>query len=1466
MEKVNSRSHPSKPGESGRSTWFSWWKKTPVEPPEDEVKPCKVSPPSRRLKGTTGSPARAHSPSRVSKLREAWEKRTMGSEAADSRRSHSPGRWKDFSAHTPVFAKVYSPVPREGMQMERGRRTAGLTTVTDSQSNGHLPIAFSTIASAGSPGERHLLNATDITTPIESSKANHTPHAIGTSTPPGSPGESHEPGTVGITSVTSPPRQWHVVNAGSSTVFRSEWETLTPQPRSGRDVHAPGVESSSVNDFAPGRPCDASSTSGTRSPRESSWQCAGGGLLAPGEPAGSSASGPQGESCTTQDAGADVNDSQGDMGLTGAFGTSITESQRPNSPSAASSSDTDGSLPGLGGAAPTGSEVESGVPGTEGALETTAGTKNTSNAAGVAAHRAQGESSNPEPFAGVQLSPTASQAEFRGEGDREAQNSKGCAQEPNVSADQTSPSCEARSHGRPTGSPKEMAEEDPDLSVDMELLVDTLRSMETSDIRNPLKVFWPLRSSWHGKCATLPPIDEHQVTPKSLVSLPESLNELFCLTQQKHLEENGWKRENVSPSEGEEEMEEEEEIENPYFSKEEKPQVIEEPRKVYPWENVSADIEEKPLSLLGKLWQHPEEQQAKSSASRNQSLLLSTNIPKGTSLLTDFQQPQADPTEDRPYSRLGNSIIYRRYVSPVTSPLTALEKEREGRRSPTPIDLTLLNASGQCWTPPNGPQSKPCEHLTCEPSPAEGQEGRVVSPDDQKVPGTEKSTGQIPLLFGEAEQKTTPSLEHPAAEENAKSHVSKLNRRPGKIVLFSQPGFASQKREIWGDVADATAWQLSHTISVRVVRGGWLMYEKPRFHGLKCVLAEGDVEISNPWAAYRKGGEAPENMPFRIGSLKRAVKDYQIPEISLFSEENGEGTKVRFMDSSEDTRIHGEPLKASSIIVHSGLWLIYSKPFFDDDPFVLEPGGYPNLKAWGAKDTAVCSLHPIKLGCPAVEKPGEPKAVIYEMACFQGHSCEVTQDIYDLKTQANRQGPAMATVGSLRILGGCWIGYGKEGFRGHQYLLEEGEYPDWTQWGGYDDELGSLRLIRTDFSEPALVLFKATDFQDGPSVELSEALPDVELAGYGTTTQSIHVLSGVWVAYENTNFSGEQYILEKGVYRNCEDWGARDSRISSVQPVLQVGEHSLRFVSRIQLFSAPSYLGEHISFEDNQTSLPEAFTPQSCRVHGGSWILYGGRAFEGEQHVLLDGEYPTLSAMGCVSSTAIRSLKKVPIFFSEPSILLHGLERFEGKEIELSREVRSLQAEGFNNHVLSVRVKGGIWVLCEHSNFRGRQWLLERSAITNWLTYSGLQHIGSLYPIRQRRIYFRIENVELQLFLSVPDDVEDMKAGRVVVSDLADQSSSIWYYEEGLIKNQAAPTMSLQVIGLSGKGAKVVLWAENRVPRQTWRIDALGQIWSQMFEGMILDVKGGRAYDRDHAVLWDVAEERPTQIWDIQVL
>ncbi|MBZ3882063.1 Absent in melanoma 1-like protein [Sciurus carolinensis] len=908
--------------------------------------------------------------------------------------------------------------------------------------------------------------------------------------------------------------------------------------------------------------------------------------------------------------------------------------------------------------------------------------------------------------------------------------------------------------------PEPLREEDEvALAADLEIFLDTLRSMEPPEILRTHRLPRAPRSSYLAMYATLPAIEEDQPGPCVLGPSPQEVPPL--------------------------EEEEEEEPENPYLSDDEKLQRRQE--KVGP----------------SPSWDPPPARPTPASCSPLEMLKKHVTGAKSPHL-----QPGAEMlASNRPTSRLGGSLLFGSLV-PATKEAPALE--------PLGKKLSAL--------PPHG------------------------------APGLRKVPGQLPLLCSRRPPPEKPACaQPPEGWSPALKTQGKLNTRPGKVIVFSEPGCQGSRREVWEDAADASGWAAA---SIRVVRGCWVLYEQPEFQGRKLLLPEGDMELGVPGPAWSTQG---------IGSLRRAVCDYCIPEISLFSEEGLKGEQVKLTEALKDLQGLERPLQVASATVSAGLWLLYPKPFFEDTPYILEPGEYPTSEAWGTSDPSVGSLKPVRLGCPSVEKPGEPKAVVYEAPGFQGKSWEVSRDIYNLQQPEDSQSPHLASVGSLRILGGCWVGYEKEGFRGHQYLLEEGAYADWTHWGGFDEWLTSLRVIRTDFGDPAVVLFEAMDFE-GPGVEVSAALPDVELVRHGPRTQAIHVLSGVWVAYEQVGFSGEQYVLEKGVYRNCDDWGAGNSALASLQPVLQVGEHDLHFVSKIQLFSGPDFLGDHISFEDDQASLPASFQPQSCRVHGGSWILFDDKNFQGDQHILSEGEFPTLTAMGCLSSTVVGSLRKVPLHFAEPAIFLYGRECFEGKEIELDREVRSLQAEGFNNHVLSVRIEGGVWVLCEHSDFRGRQWLVSSCEITNWLTYSGTQRVGSLYPIKQRRAYFRLWNAALGGFLAVPDHVEDMKAGRVVVSEPRAGGSFVWYYEDGLLKNQVAPTMSLQVIGPPSLGSKVVLWAESRLPRQTWSINDLGHICSQMFEGRILDVKGGRGYDRDHVVLWELAKDRASQIWTVHVL
>lgn len=45
---------------------------------------------------------------------------------------------------------------------------------------------------------------------------------------------------------------------------------------------------------------------------------------------------------------------------------------------------------------------------------------------------------------------------------------------------------------------------------------------------------------------------------------------------------------------------------------------------------------------------------------------------------------------------------------------------------------------------------------------------------------------------------------------------------------------------------------------------------------------------------------------------------------------------------------------------------------------------------------------------------------------------------------------------------------------------------------------------------------------------------------------------GRWVGFEKPGFSGECYVLEKGLYADPDDWGALNFKMSSIQPVFYV--------------------------------------------------------------------------------------------------------------------------------------------------------------------------------------------------------------------------------------------------------------------------------------------------------------------------
>ncbi|KAM6086153.1 beta/gamma crystallin domain-containing protein 1 isoform 1-T1 [Theristicus caerulescens] len=696
---------------------------------------------------------------------------------------------------------------------------------------------------------------------------------------------------------------------------------------------------------------------------------------------------------------------------------------------------------------------------------------------------------------------------------------------------------------------------------------------------------------------------------------------------------------------------------------------------------------------------------------------------------------------------------------------------------------------------------------------------------------------------------------------------SKINPRPGKLVIYCESDYQKNGIEVFHDVLDCSSWVLSPTILVKVIRGCWILYEKPNFEGPSIPLEEGELELPDIWGAgtSEEQNECQSLKPAVIGSIRHVVKDYRVCRIDLYTEPEGLGIVTSFFDDTEETGVFGTTQKTCSIKVHWGMWLIYEEPGFQGVPLLLEPGEYPNLAFWEKNEAYIRSMRPLKMGGRKVEFSGEPKVIIYEKPFFEGRHVEIESEIFmlDDKESEEKTRLPLTSVGSMKVLGGIWVAYEKPGFEGHQYLLEEGAYRDWTDWGGYDEKLQSLRPIVGDFTSSHMIMYSEKDFgSKGSNINVLGIISNLKDTGYGLRTQSINVLSGVWVAYENPEFTGEQYILAKGLYPSVEAWGGKNCKISSVQPILMDIVGSEKSKVKVQLFSEPEFKGNCQIFEKN-TRCIDSFAVKSSKILDGSCIVYDQEEFSGNQYVLEEGIYPDLTAMGCSPQAVLKSLRIINIELSEPCIALFEKVGFQGKKIEFSTEILNLQFLGYSPRIASVQVLGGIWIIYEHSNYRGRQMLLSPNEIPDWYKVSGYCQIGSLRPLLQKRVYFRLRNKETGKFMSADGNLDNLNLLRIQVAEDTDSDDQIWVYQDGFIRCRLAEDCCLTIVGnLITPGSKLGLSFERNEDKQYWHISPDGRIYSKMKPKLVLDIKGGAQYDRDHVVVNTVNEEKLTQCWE----
>ncbi|XP_044140429.1 very large A-kinase anchor protein [Bufo gargarizans] len=686
------------------------------------------------------------------------------------------------------------------------------------------------------------------------------------------------------------------------------------------------------------------------------------------------------------------------------------------------------------------------------------------------------------------------------------------------------------------------------------------------------------------------------------------------------------------------------------------------------------------------------------------------------------------------------------------------------------------------------------------------------------------------------------------------SESLKFNPRPGKVIL-SDIVDQENKIELKADVLDATSWEYPNGVNIRVIRGCWILYEKPHFEGQAHVLEEGEAVLRHLWDQQRANAK-PDKIT--IGSVKRVVKDY-LPEVVISSLQDVSDSPIyiRAGVPSLENLVGNHP---RSLVVNSGVWLAYTEPQYNGTVTVLEEDSeLPQIQ-----DSGFRSIRPLKMGGLKVQLPSDPKIIIYEKPHFQGWWREITEHVCSIGTLTHDgENSSCQDIGSIQVLGGIWVGYENEKFKGQQYLLEEGDYEDWLAWGGYNNALQSIRYLQADFLESSVTLYE-TD-EDGKQINLfNQAVPDLEMAGYNTRTQCIHVTKGMWVAYQEKHFCGEQYVLEKGRYKSYMHWGGSNNTILSIRPILlePLGRNDVKHL--IKAYSGAEFQGESMDFTQG-VSCFTSFMPMSFKILRGCWLLCYEADSSDNLCVLEEGHFPDLALCGCPTAV-IKYFKPIDYVFAEPSISLFALDSCEGRELHFEDAVTSVLSKDLHFYAQSVWVRRGLWIAFEGANFLGRQMLLDPQQIRNWSQFSGWKAVGSLRPVKQPSVYFMVKNRDNDKYLTITGKLADARGTFVSVAPRNRQTTQIWYFSRGFLKSKVNGSCLDVIGGKNIQGSKVSLWAEHGKTRQKWKINKDGTISSYLSDDLVLDLKGGNYYDQNYLVVNKVLENALTQKWDIEIL
>uniref|UniRef100_A0A8C3FGM6 Beta/gamma crystallin 'Greek key' domain-containing protein n=1 Tax=Chrysemys picta bellii TaxID=8478 RepID=A0A8C3FGM6_CHRPI len=112
----------------------------------------------------------------------------------------------------------------------------------------------------------------------------------------------------------------------------------------------------------------------------------------------------------------------------------------------------------------------------------------------------------------------------------------------------------------------------------------------------------------------------------------------------------------------------------------------------------------------------------------------------------------------------------------------------------------------------------------------------------------------------------------------------------------------------------------------------------------------------------------------------------------------------------------------------------------------------------------------------------------------------------------------------------------------------------------------------------------------------------------------------------------------------------------------------------------------------------------SVKVTGQPWVAYEHPNYSGKFLVFEEGEY---NFVGKDMNDKISSLKLITENLNNPKITLYEHANYEG-EIKVVTEATSLSKGSFNDRVSSHKVQSGAWLLCEHEDGSGLNYVARK--------------------------------------------------------------------------------------------------------------------------------------------------------------